>query len=554
MISALRVRVALLIVLLSTASLTGMDRVRDAVGIDAAVQAFNVSGRGVIVAILDRGIDWKNQDFRDETGRTRILAIFDLTDDSGATAPGNRFGMGRIHSREEIDSALISGTDLPTRDAVGHGTTTTSIAAGNGRGSARRALRGVAPEAWIVSVKVTSDGAPAHTDQPPEAAFWRPERIPAAIEFVRDKALQMGLPAVMLLNVGSVIGPADGTSEMARRIDEVVGLGKPGLVFVTGSGDDGGRDNRATGVIGAGETVPLRIIKDGTGTIVVDLWYSGSDRVNVRLQTPAGSAGPFTGPATNGERGTHNGAGFTLYHNGSDVDFYRATNGRREIYWQISGPPGEYVLELIPERASGSRFDAIVSGNPPDPTRAPFNRFANFVDRGGTIWEMASANSNVAPNSFVLRTDYVDIDGIPRRLTGDGPIGDLWAGSSIGPTWDGRIGIDVAAPGQHVMTAYNPKSYWATFRSNLVAGGGTGLYGRASAVSAAAPVVTGVIALMLERNPSLSAAEVKAILQRTATQDVFTGPVPNPRWGYGKLNAHRAVAEARPLAPARARR
>lgn len=79
---------------LSPAAL-GMDRVRAESNIDAAVAKYGVTGRGVIVALLDRGIDWTNSDFRNADGTTRIAAIFDLTDPTGANAPGNTYGRAR---------------------------------------------------------------------------------------------------------------------------------------------------------------------------------------------------------------------------------------------------------------------------------------------------------------------------------------------------------------------------------------------------------------------------------------------------------------------------
>jgi subtilisin family serine protease len=100
--------------------------------------------------------------------------------------------------------------------------------------------------------------------------------------------------------------------------------------------------------------------------------------------------------------------------------------------------------------------------------------------------------------------------------------------------------VDVSAPGDSVITTYGPKWYWATFRFNLVQGGATN-YGRAGAVSAASPIVTGIIALMLEMDPSLDAAQIKRVLQETARADAFTGEVPNPNWGYGKVDALAAL-------------
>jgi hypothetical protein len=77
--------------------------------------------------------------------------------------------------------------------------------------------------------------------------------------------------------------------------------------------------------------------------------------------------------------------------------------------------------------------------------------------------------------------------------------------------------------------------------------GGNELYGRQSAVSASNPLIGGVVCLMREANPDLAPAEIKAILQATSRQDQQTGPVPNFRWGFGKLDALAAVEAAMEL-------
>ena len=97
------------------------------------------------------------------------------------------------------------------------------------------------------------------------------------------------------------------------------------------------------------------------------------------------------------------------------------------------------------------------------------------------------------------------------------------------------------APGDRNITTYSSTSYWATFRGNLVIDG-AGLYGMAGAVSAAAPLVAGSVALMLQRNPMADAPSLKSALQRSARADGFTGTVPNPQYGYGKLDIEAALA------------
>ena len=292
-----------------------LDRVRVETAVDTAVAALGVSGAGVIVAILDRGIDWESNDFRNSDGSTRIAYIFDLSDDSGAAAPGDPYGSGTIYTREQINQALFSGTRLPTRDAVGHGTTTTGIAAGNGRNLPDRKYRGVATNATIISVKVTG-GAPAHGDEPAEPDF--DSDLFVAIDFVVDKARELSMPVVMLLNLGSIGGPTDGTSALSRKIDETVGPDHPGVVFVTGTGDDGipsKTQNRAAGDVPNGGTRDLRFALDN-GEGYLEVWYDRNEAFAVSIDTPMGMLGPYP-PSQSYAEGT----GVRVYHGrGGDDD------------------------------------------------------------------------------------------------------------------------------------------------------------------------------------------------------------------------------------------
>ena len=502
-------------------------------GVDKAVEALGVSGEGVVVAIMDRGIDWENNDFRNSDGSTRIAFIFDLSDDSGAGDPSNSYGRGTVYARDQIDQALFSGTRLPTRDAVGHGTTTTGIAAGNGRNSTDRKYRGVAPNATIIAVKVVAGEG---SDEPD---FFDYSALPLAIDFVVDKARELSMPVVMLLNLGSIGGPTDGTSALSRKIDATAGPDHPGVVFVTGAGDDGvpsKTQNRAAGDVANGGTADVRFSLD-TGTGDLEVWYDRDAALAVSIDTPVGILGPY--PAGQFEA---TGAGVRLHHYRGGDDFYGSANARRLLHIRFDGAAGagDYILTLDHASAAGGdvHFDASLN--------TPFGESGRFLDHvtTGSIWDGATAFHNVAPNSYVLRTRWTDIDGNPQGLFGEGHVGELWTGSSVGPTVDGRIGVDVSAPGDRVITTYAPESHWASLRSNLIEGGG-GLYGTAGAVSAAAPIVTGIIALMLDVDPTLDALTVKRILQETARSDEFTGPTPNPNWGYGKVDAFEALMAVR---------
>lgn len=525
-----------------------MDKVRVEARIDEAVATFGVDGSGVLVALLDRGIDWKNNDFRNDDGTTRIKYIFDLSDNSGANAPGNHFGIGTIYTEAQINAALQGGADLPTRDAVGHGTTTAGNATGNGRNSTNRKYRGVAPNASIIVVKMTSDGAPAHGNQPAEAAFGSTSLIMTAIDFAVEKAAELHMPIVMLPNVGSNSGPTDGTSQLSRKIDATVGSGKKGLLFVNGPGDEGGGANHASATIQPGTTISLQIEKAQTGNLRFDLWYSidtaGETGLDFTIKTPSGSTyGPYPSVTSEAQRDTRTAAGiFTYNHNGRDVDFFLSTSHKREVLIDFSGETGTYTLDIKrPDTAANART-FYASLNFANFAQNPKNGFMNYITPGN-IWDGATAFNNICPGDYNIRNAWVDIDGFNRSTSGQGAIGDIWAGSSVGPTFDGRLGVDVCAPGDSLFTVYAPNSYWATFRFNEIQDG-NGFYGRANAVSAAAPIVTGIIALMLQVNPDLDQIQVRDILRETARADAFTGTVPNPTWGHGKVDAYEAVHQA----------
>lgn len=526
-----------LIVLLSHREACAMDKARQELRVDQAAQDFRVSGKGVIVAIMDRGIDWQNKDFRNDDGSTRIEAIYDLTDDTGKNDQGNSFKAGTIYSRQQIDNALKTGKPIAHRDAVGHGTTTTAIACGSGRNLESGKYRGVAPQASIISVKICSDGALAHTDQAAEAAYYDETRIPMAIDFIRSKAIELGRPCVMVLNIGSQGGPTDGTSKLCRKIDETVGPHAPGLIFISGPGDDGGRKNRAGGSVQHGQDVAIKIIKDSPSDVIVDLWYPEQDQLDVSIRSLGKLSGPFPGPSEN-QRQFISGETFELIHNAGTARFFGTTNEKKEVYLKLTGPKGDYELVLHGRNVKLGRFDASINPNSPSPVRPPFNAFASH-SVVGNIWDGATARHNICPGDYVIRNETVDLQGRKYNRQNEGQVGELWKGCSTGPTFDGRHGIDFCVPADIVYTTYNPKSAWAQATWNL-AQDGKGLYGSASAVSAANPMAAGVVALMLELNPKLDALQAKKILQQASRADTFTGKVPNNQWGYGKLDAYRA--------------
>jgi len=502
--------------------------------LDDVYAQYNLSGEDVLIVILDRGLDYRHPDFLDSNGNTRLAYIYDMIDPTGANDPNNPYGIGTIFDRNTIDIALDNNDPPLSTDRYGHGTATTGIAAGNGSGTAGLEFQGVAPNATIISIKITHDPFPAFGSEPGQAGFFNPAYLPVAMQFAEDKIAELGLPAVTLMNIGSIGGPTDGTSLIARAIDDFVSNGN---TFVCGVGDDGGNDNHASGTVAQNQTIEIDVMKGEAGFLRFDLWYSEDDRFTVSVERPNGNvSGPFIAPAGPNGSNDQNLGDIQIYHRGANTEFYEATSNRRELTIDFTGTTGTYKVILEGAQINSGEFHAVLNPS----TYYNNNRFTSFVSPGYSINDYASANLVITPGDYVVQNDWVDINGIPRDITGQGETGELWIGSSSSPTQDGRLGIDFVASGEVCHAAYADNTYYESFTFNVLQNS-NGLYGIQNAVSAAAPLSTGVIALMLEADPSLTPAEIKSILQQSARQDSFTGSVPNHTWGYGKLDALAAI-------------
>jgi hypothetical protein len=539
-----------LLLLLLPVEAGALDEARALVGVDKARADHGVTGHRVVIGVIDRGLDHTHPGLRNEDGSTRILAMLDLTNEKGAKAEGNRYGVGTIVRKQQIDEALKAGTKLGTEDAEGRGTASAGLACGNGLGSKAKRYRGIAPGAQIVFVKLKLDADPwertrLREERPVEDGEAKKDtwfdlrRLRMAMSFCVDEAKIAKRPLVMLMNFGQVGGPTDGSSKLCRVIDELVGPDTQGVALVTGSSDKGDRKNRAAGRVSQGSTLTLQVEKEAEGEVSVDIWYPGADRFDVSVRTPAGAAGPFKAPKTGK---SEVGKGFQLYHLASSRNQILTLGGKRQIRVDLVGGPGKYAITLHGAKVGDGRFDAFIGPNRENPMEEPFNKFENHLSPG-SLWDGASAKHAIVVGCSVLRSDWKNIQGRGLGQMGEGKKGELWLGSGIGPTADGRPGVTLCVPADRIVTTYATTSDWAGVRKNVIANDG-GLYGLSSGTSASAAVVAGVVALMFEADPTLSGAEARAILAATARKTEHSGAVPNPRWGHGVLDAAAAVARA----------
>jgi len=482
-----------------------------AVRANDARSMFNVTGRGVVIGVIDTGADWRHGDFRKADGTTRIKFMWDVSDSAG-TGPGN---LGRVFTESEINAALQSGSGIGSVDTEAHGTHVTGIAAGNGLGAGAGGspslFSGIAPEADLVIVKATRAGS----------SGFRNDDMMAAAAFIRDRAAELNEPFVINLSVGGQSGNRDGSDPMDMAVDNLLATGV-GRHFTISAGNVGSLNNHAGGVIEQGKeiTLPFSVTAGATGLRVI---YRDTDTINARVVKPDGAViGPVGFNQQNGD------ANVTLTHIPTTTN-----NGTRHIV--VSFPAaisGSWQLILSASNVKNGRYDAWVSDS-------GATRFDNSV---ATIGSYETGSPKGVKRAFIVanyvsKTQYVDVNGVTQVRTSQS-LGAGSASSSAGPTRDGRLKPNIGAPGTFLMSTLSSGKSSSTASSTIGPGG---RHYAISGTSMASPVVAGTIALMLQANRNLTPDQITRILQRTVINDGFTGPSVGYKFGYGKVNAMAAV-------------
>ena len=200
----------------------------------------DLTGKGVLIAIIDSGIDYLHPDFQNPDGTSRILYLWDQ-------------GRDIVYTKEEINEALSAYREgsggrnraaalqiVPSADTSGHGTAVAAIAAGNGRGSSGL-YRGVACESELMVVKL---GIPLADN------FPRTTQLMEAVDFVLRTARQLGRPVAVNLSFGNTYGSHDGTSLLETFLDDMTGYGRN--VIVAGTGNEGAGAGHTGGLLEMG--------------------------------------------------------------------------------------------------------------------------------------------------------------------------------------------------------------------------------------------------------------------------------------------------------------
>ncbi len=492
------------------------------------------TGRDVIVAILDTGIDFTHPDFLNPDGSSRLIAYWDQT----AADEDNPFGIF-------CDAQDINNGDCPNRadeplegfSPLGHGTHVAGIAVGNDP-----RFLGVAPEAMLVGVRIVFDEI----------------GLIDGMAWVDELARRAGKPAVINMSLGSNDGGHDGGAPSEQVVDALSG---PGRLFVSAAGNEAPTASQgeihAAGLLD-GQERRARFVLGGFSSpseFHVEIWADQGDGLvaGIALEDdPSSGIGTIldqTGllvpdelPAVGRSIELDDGDGDTF----QVIAFPVASPGNGEgIRFRIAeqkGSTGSFNWQVYFSGATGVA-DAWLTDRIAyfEPTSGPqVIRFADdstadtiFVPGDGQriVTLPGTARRGIAVSSFVSRVAWNDVNDVTVGI--NSTLGQRSDISSIGPTRDGRLKPEITAPGEMIASSL------ATTLDDILVSSNQQLddnHWVQRGTSMATPHVAGVAALIMQGNPGLTPSAFRQVLRELARTDADTGATPNTSWGYGKLS------------------
>ncbi len=478
----------------------------------ATTEPFGLSGKNVLVGILDSGLDLRDFDFRNRDGSTRVRYFLDQQS-------------GREWSAEEINAVLLNqeanvmNESLPI-DVSGHGTAVTKIAAGNGNGSGERFV-GVAPESELIIVKLGTSV---------NESFPRTTQLMSALTYIVKKAVSMNMPIAINISFGNTYGSHDGTSILERFMDNVSEIGR--CVICVGSGNEGTSFGHTGGFLREREMIRQQLsIGEYESTLSIQLWKNYVDRFRIFFIAPGGQRLEIDTNSVGKKVNTLSGTEILTY-----VGEPAPYSVNQEIYFEFS--PGNFEnnstsyleggvweIQIEGEKIVYGRYDLYL---PSGVTRGENTRFLTPTPEA-TFTIPSTAGKVVTVGAYNGATDsYASFSG---------------RGFSLGEEEKSRIVIqsvkpNIAAPGENIIISRRVQTV-LPYPLNVA----TGEYAleTVSGTSFATPMVTGSAALLMEwgivngNDPYLYGEKVKAYFINGARQISGITQYPNSQVGWGAL-------------------
>ncbi len=472
------------------------------------VRGASLTGNGVIVGFIDTGIDYTNDIFKNVTGRTRILSIWDQSDQSGTHPQGIEFGSE--YTREDIDRALQSENPysiVPTKDTQGHGTFMAGVACGSE--DVENNFIGAANESQIAVVKLKKAKKylrDFYLIEENVQDVYQENDIMQAVTYLRNLSRRESKPLVLVLGLGTGSGQRSGGSALSQQLND---LGEMiGCCVVTCAGNEGNARLHYKGSVlnKEYEDVELRV-GEGTNGFTMELWGNSPDIISVAFISPSGEMISRI-PARVGQSDT---VEFLLEKSKIDISYslVEAGGGVELIFMRFIDPtPGVWIIRVYGNNILEGDYNIWLP-------------IKQFIDKETYFLKPNPDITLTVPSTTQATITVAAYDNMTNALFTD---------SSRGFTRTNEIKPDITAPGVNV--------YGPGINNNYV---------RKSGTSVAAALVAGNCAQLMqwgivEKNETqMKTNYIKNFLIRGAIRDrniVY----PSKEWGYGKVNVYEAFS------------
>lgn len=514
-----------------------------------------LKGKGVVTGIYDSGFDVRHINFNDAEGKSRIRQFTLMSKDGSGEIVADVLDTPDEIYRLETDN-----------NKSNHGTHVAGIMTGsyNGRGEAVQV--GDGDMVRVLSSKVVPFfGVATESDIVMGAGLMDLNAMLVGVSDVIEYAQNNGKPAVVNLSLGLNIGPHDGSTVFSQALAE---LGKDAVIVVA-AGNEGDLDIALRGTITA-ESPTLKSFfsfptKDTTqgqmwfmapdasqvkGSIVIYDTSTNKEMARVDLSNDR-----YQGFGSNPSiSGLTNHEAFSANFTGSVYGFYG--------YDEQTGK-GMVLLECrgIKARAENS-YRIGIELSAPDGTplygysydEVPFTSMSlpgwTAGTPNGSISDMACGENIISVGSFCSARNFAQLgDKKGYRYYPSNIVGAISSFSSYGELMNGSTRPHVAAPGSVLISSYSTPYFIAEgLKADEMQAKAEGENSRMNywsvmqGTSQATPMVSGIVAMMLEADPTLDFAEVLSIIDKTSAEDDYTSMEPI-RWGAGKIDATAAIKE-----------
>ncbi|MCI8419945.1 MAG: S8 family peptidase [Oscillospiraceae bacterium] len=472
----------------------------------------SLKGRGVLLGFVDTGIDYTQDIFRYADGSSRIQYIYDQTAE-GDPPPG--FLLGREYSKAELDAALASEDPyslVPARDESGHGTFLASVAAGK----QTEDFSGVAPDAEIIAVKLKK-ARPFYREKycvPADQEYaYESSAVMLGVEYILRKARELGRPVAICIGLGTNAGSHNGYSVFEEYLGGV--SIQKGVCLCAAAGNEAEARHHTSGVLQPGEKPAQIDLKAGenAGDVYLAVWNTVADRISLSVRSPSGElvgrvpARPGASPAADVK--------LVLEAARVQIEYHfpvEGSGGQLSVIRILGITPGVWTIQLHGDIVLNGQYQVWL---PMTGFVSPTVEFLAATPEC-TITSPASAVGLICCGAY------------------DSAGKSLYAKSSRGPAWDGRMLPDLVAPGVGVRGIY-------PYGPGLMSG-----------TSAAAAVLAGICALLLQwgvregNDPSMGTYQVRAYLIRGCLRRDDMS-YPNNQWGYGSVQLMRSFHLMREL-------